>query len=162
MSEAKYRNISELAKEANRMVMRKETEDGIDYAFDNEAMMTHNPIAMALLDAIEGFKMDTYSMHQFMKDALEDIVNNSSEDTNIEELRDNVFEWADNDTDVYTSDLTEWLNRSEYNVYYLTDAMDEGASRDGFNLLQIAQLRAREEIYNAVIDALESLMDSED
>jgi len=154
------KEIKKMAEKANGMVIREEKNDGTySYAFDDKALISRNPIAMALLDAIGKLATDVDSKYQFMKAALENIADSSSED--IEELRDNVSEWADNDTDVYTSDLTEWLNRSDYNVYYLTEALDDGVASDGFNLLQIAQLKAREDVYNLVIDALESLMNGD-
>lgn len=62
----------------------------------------------------------------------------------------------DQEPDVYTSDLTEWLNRSNYNVYWLDEALAVGAS-DGFNLLAIAQQLAREEIAHNFVDGIFAL-----
>ena len=39
---------------------------------------------------------------------------------------------------IYTNELTAWLNCSNNNVYYLTDALQEYETKDGFQLLMLA------------------------
>jgi len=77
---------------------------------------------------------------------------------NFEELNDKIndliFEWVDSETDVYTSDLTEWLNSNNNNVYYLTEASEEYSQTDGFKNLQLAQYKAIEEVYNNALSIL--------
>lgn len=56
--------------------------------------------------------------------------------------------------DIYTSQLTEWLNESNEHVYYLTEVLEEYEPKDGFALLTMAQGKAMEEAYQAVVEAL--------
>lgn len=53
----------------------------------------------------------------------------------------------------YTSDLTEWLNLDNRNVYYLSEALDMGV-KDGFELLSIAYNMWQEEVFNLVVQAI--------
>lgn len=71
-----------------------------------------------------------------------------------EEISENLNEWVDSETDVYTSDLTEWLNSNNSNVYYLTEASEEFNETDGFKNLQLAQYKAIEEVYNNALGCL--------
>lgn len=58
-------------------------------------------------------------------------------------ITDELPEWTDGEVNVYTSDLTEWLNSSNYNVEYITQAQREyGQQDDGFKLLSMAQYTA--------------------
>ena len=54
------------------------------------------------------------------------------------------------EADVYTSDLTDWLNNNNNNVYYLDEVIKEYGNnqQNGFNALMIAQYKAIEELYN--------------
>jgi|SRR3990167_4698599 len=57
--------------------------------------------------------------------------------------------------DVYTGDLTAWLNSNNSNVYYIEKAQKEfGIIEDGFRLLSTAQYIAIDEIYSEVLDLL--------
>ncbi len=130
------------------------------YSFTSEAISPDNQIYEAFSDMMrDELQMDEDSRYDFIHTALENVVNNGDDETDADTLRDMVPEWADSDTDVYTSDLTEWLNRSNYNVYYLDDALKEYQPDDGFKALQMAQYAAREEVYSETIMVLESLVD---
>jgi hypothetical protein len=63
------------------------------------------------------------------------------------------YEIVDGLVDVYTSGLTEWLNSSNHNVYYLSEAIENGAE-DGFKALALAQYKAIDEIYSEVLNLL--------
>jgi len=72
-----------------------------------------------------------------------------------DDLLDNRGEIVDGLVDVYTSDLTEWLNDSNYNVYYIEEAQKEyGPEDDGFKLLSMAQYKAIDEIFDYVYSLL--------
>jgi len=73
----------------------------------------------------------------------------------VEDLEENRSEIVDSLVDVYTSDLTAWLNSNNYNVEYLTEAMKEWEPEDGFRLLAMAQYMAIDEIYGYVLSLLE-------
>lgn len=73
----------------------------------------------------------------------------------IDDLEDVRHEIIDSYVDIYTDKLTEWLHDNVNNVHYLTDAMEQ-AEGDGFNLLQMAQYMAIEEVMNEVVSLLSS------
>lgn len=63
--------------------------------------------------------------------------------------------------DVYTSNLTEWLNESNYHVEYLSEALQEYDPKDGFQALSLAQLRAMEDVLRVVVGYLMEKEDTE-
>lgn len=67
-------------------------------------------------------------------------------------------EIVDSCVDAYTSDLTEWLNDNNQNVFYLSEALDEsrGDRFNGFDLLASAQYLAIDEIYSEIVKLLKS------
>ena len=69
-------------------------------------------------------------------------------------IQDKIFEWVDNEVDVYTSGLTEWLNNNNENVYYLTEVLEENEIKDGFKLLQIAQFKEIDEVFNSALNLM--------
>lgn len=72
-----------------------------------------------------------------------------------DDLEENRAEIVDGLVDVYTSDLTAWLNRHNANVYYLTESLEEyGEQTDGFKLLMSAQYKAIDEIAGEAISYL--------
>ena len=73
----------------------------------------------------------------------------------IEDLEDKRSEIVDGLVDIYTSDLTAWLNSSNSNVYYLDEAQKQyGTIEDGFKLLSTAQYVAIDEIFSEVLNLL--------
>ena len=80
--------------------------------------------------------------------------------TDADGLEDNRAEIVDGLVDVYTSDLTAWLNSHNANVYYMTEAQEEyGAQTDGFKLLMSAQYMAIDEIAGEVISYLQAQLE---
>ena len=72
-----------------------------------------------------------------------------------DDIDENRSEIVDGLVDIYTSDLTSWLNNDNRNVYYLTEAQEEyGEEKDGFNLLMMAQYKAIDEIFGEVENLL--------
>ena len=123
------------------------------YGFKAQAIMEDNPFYEALSEVIHKADVSEDSGYRFVHEALEHIANGDEPEFD---------EWADADTDVYTSELTEWLNESEEHVEYLGEAVRELGETDGFKILQEAQYLAREEVYSATWDALENLTLEED
>jgi hypothetical protein len=66
------------------------------------------------------------------------------------------------EADSYTSELTKWLHSRNDRVYYLTEALEEYEIKDGFQALQEAQLREREEVYHSVLSSLRELYDAQE
>lgn len=56
--------------------------------------------------------------------------------------------------DVYTSDLTAWLNEDENNVNYLTDAIKEFGITDGFQAISQAQAMWKYDIYLVLLESV--------
>lgn len=123
------------------------------YCFKSEAILEDNPYYVALKDIMHAGNVSEDSAYRFVHEALEHIASGDEPDFG---------EWADADTDVYTSSLTEWLNESDFHVEYLGEAAREFGETDGFKLLQIAQYLAREEIYSTTWDTLENMTIEED
>lgn len=90
------------------------------------------------------------SVYEFTMDALLLIADSSA--NNIDELRELSSQI---EADVYTSDLTAWLNQSNAHTYYLTQAIEEGMVKDGFQALAMAQVLAKTEALDIVINWLE-------
>jgi hypothetical protein len=75
-----------------------------------------------------------------------------------ESIQDVMHEWVDSEVDVYYSGLTEWLNHSNGNIYYLEEVVKEGVTE---NILMVAQYKATEELFNnALLILFEYLRDN--
>lgn len=66
------------------------------------------------------------------------------------------------EADVYTGRLTDWLASNINRVYYLEEAMTEYRPDSGFALLQLAQLKEREETMQLLREALEELAEEDE
>lgn len=99
----------------------------------------------------------------FIFDKFSSILDAIGEYTNndIDDLRDNGLEIVDGLVSVYTSDLTAWLNENNYNVYYLTEALEDGDCDDGFKLLMRAQYKAIDDIFAGVVELIENKLDQQ-
>ena len=88
----------------------------------------------------------------------------------IEEAVDALAEHDDTDEalarlepDIYTGELTAWLNSLNSRVYYLDEVLTEyGTIRDGFELLAAAQMIEKEEVFHQVVVALEAVVSTFD
>ena len=98
--------------------------------------------------------------YKWLNSFLNNVINllNSSDFDNFDDLSEQISEdlteWAESEVSIYTSDLTEWLNDNNLNVYYLTEAIEEYNETDGFKNLQIAQFKAIEEHFNTALNCL--------
>lgn len=86
------------------------------------------------------------------------VISNLDDDSNDDDIRDAIYEI---EADCYTSDLTEWLNKDNRNVYYIEEATTEFGATDGFQILGIAQQRYIQEIGNDLINAIQEYIDNE-
>jgi len=113
---------------------------------------------MDMWHGLSDIQMDREHKMLFAQDFLSDLSDNDIGFID----NDLMFEFADNDTDIYTSDLTAFLCASDSNVYYLTQAIKEYQPNDGFEALQIAEMLGREEVYQAIADYLNGLIEAEE
>ncbi|MFA5013989.1 MAG: hypothetical protein WC549_00415 [Actinomycetota bacterium] len=101
-----------------------------------------------LFDVGEETKLSQDSTYEFTHEALGLISDATGETGN--ELREIGYGI---EPDVYTSTLTEWLNESNYHVYFLDEAIDNGA-KTGFDALAMAQQEAKRQVFDLVLDHL--------
>jgi hypothetical protein len=101
-------------------------------------------------------RMPDDTMYRACENVLDEIAN-LDEDTDDSEILDSL----ELEPDCYTSDLTGWLNSDNRNVYYLDEAIANGAS-DGFQLLAMAQADFYRDVANAIIDKLVELAEDID
>ena len=102
-------------------------------------------------------------LSSFISNVVNFIENESFDNFNelSEKIQDVLFEWVDSEVDIYTSGLTEWLNDSNANIYYIDEVIKEGGMTEGFNLFQVAQFKAIEEaFYNALNVLIENLKEN--
>jgi len=67
-------------------------------------------------------------------------------------VQDLISEWADSETDVYTSGLSDWLSDNVNNSYYLDEAHKNNSEAE--NILMIAQYTAIEEFFNNALSIM--------
>jgi hypothetical protein len=101
-------------------------------------------------------RMPDDTMYRACEKVLDEIAE-LDENTPDDEILDNL----ELEPDCYTSDLTGWLHSDCNNVYYLDEAIANGAS-DGFQLLAMAQADFYRDVANAIIDKLVELADDFD
>lgn len=93
-------------------------------------------------------RMPNDDIYNRIYDILESIQDIETE----EEAQERLYEI---EPDIYTNDLTAWLNDNINNVYYLTEALEEGLDiKDGFKLLMYAQSKYIQEIGQTLIQGI--------
>lgn len=141
------KTIQELAQMYSAMFVRKTLDNGDTYYCASDDT---NENLMSIIHAAHNdreMSPDDYR-YEFTKDALDAL----SENEDIDDARQSAI-----DSDPYTSNLTKWLNSRNDRVYYLTEALEEFGCKDGFQALSTAQTLEKEEVFNAVVNALESI-----
>lgn len=63
------------------------------------------------------------------------------------------------EADVYTSDITEWLNSINSRVYYLTEALEDFDIKDGFQLISYAQYLEIREVYQMGLEVIKNYIE---
>ena len=138
------KNIIKKASELRKKMVVKTRQNGEKfYSFRSYTEETSN----FARDVHEGIAPDDFIYKQINL-ALNFIADFSEED----DFYDRLLEIS---PDSLTSDLTSWLNSSNYRLYYLTEAI--GESDNGFDLLAMAQLKEIQKIYTKVFEELENL-----
>jgi hypothetical protein len=90
-------------------------------------------------------------------EALDCLVEREPEDE--DKARERLYEL---EADIYTSDLTAWLNSSNTRLYYLTEVLEQFGCKDGFQALAIAQKLEIDEISNSVLNYIIRNLDEEE
>jgi len=132
----------------------KQRDDGTSYTYlKDRKSKIGKKLDKALMQANgEGFPKD--ATFTYFLSCLEGFIEYdlTQDDNYLDDIR---AEIVDGLVDMYTADLTKWLASDIANVYYLTEALTEYQSKDGFQLLAFAQYRAIDEIMGEVISLLE-------
>jgi hypothetical protein len=101
-----------------------------------------------LIFTAHGNMMPDDYRYKFIEDALQ-YISDQDEDADLDR--------PEIEADTYTSDLTKWLNSRNDRVYYLSEALEEYGTNDGFQALYLAQLCERGEVYDSVLSSLREL-----
>ena len=151
--------IQTLANQLHDSLIARERDNGDKFlAIAKDSAEWMQPVIMAAHDAGEMLPND--ERYQFISDALSSIA--ESDDTaTLDDLRDSIHQWADSDTDVYNYDLFSWLSSNLQRQYYVDEFVETfGHSEQGISGdIMGGQFMERCEVYNQLIDALESLID---
>ncbi|MDA8340237.1 MAG: hypothetical protein M0Z70_13135 [Nitrospiraceae bacterium] len=159
MQELKFVTLPKVAEQAKKLFKFNERTEQRNafFSFTAEAIETDKVCEAFSRMNDMAKKLDQDSVYEYTVEALDHIIENQIED--VKEC--DIHNWADKDVDIDTSDLTEWLNRSEGNVEYLTEVLEERGELDGFYALLFAQMKAREEVYLMVLEVLSELIEAD-
>lgn len=122
-----------------------------DYEHPQPESELHKACVDLTFRVSEATSLDSDSVYDFTSEALEKLA--EANPKNRDEALDALCEI---EPDVYTSDLTEWLGKSNNNVYYLNDVMESGAE-DGFQLLACAQAAAKRDVGEVILSYIEAM-----
>jgi hypothetical protein len=153
--------LYELAKEYRELfevkTRKKDSEEEKIITYKRKVF--RNPVVQKLYEEISDLiqdlkqEMDEDSAFKYTYEALNWIIDNEIEDC--EQARDKVPEGAEQNCDIYTGALTEWLNKAPVNVNWITEVLIQlGEFEDGEQLLATAQLLCIERVFRAVVDFL--------
>ena len=106
-----------------------------------------------IIHEAHGDKMPDDYTYEFINDAL--ITLTEAEEGNED---DAIYQI---EPDVYTSDLTAWLHSRCDRVYYIEEAIQNGAT-DGFQVLAIAQQVEKHEVANEVLNGIRKYIENEE
>jgi len=111
-----------------------------------------------------GFEIEDYH-YQWLSDFFNEAYDIINEDEKLDYIDvDSIYDdiLSSLEADIYTYDLTKWLNSHASNIYYLSEVLEKyGWIKDGFKLLSLAQIRAKEEVYQIGKGLLEFLLERE-
>ena len=149
----KLTSINKVAESIYSNLELKTRNDGTEfYSLKDDISWQRDIIYKAHLDRLPD---DTiYSKINDFCELLADLDDDATEDDAMEVIYNN------SDADIYTSNLTSWLNEDNNNVYYLTEVLEEMQITDGFQALSMAQSRFFEEIGIALIGGINEYLNS--
>ena len=143
------KSIVDLAQEMSDCFEWKERLDGTPYVILSEEK--RKPWMVDIVRNIHGDKLPDDTTYRFIESACDSIADMDSE-LSLDDIQDNLYSCIE--PDIYTSDLTAWLNDSNDHVYYLTEVLEELDIKDGFQLLGAAQEKQKLEIAQSLLSEL--------
>ena len=111
-----------------------------------------------VIHEVHGDKLPDDTVYDFVHRIVSHLEGYGDEDISADELREALYEL---EPDVYTSNLTEWLNARADHVFYLTEALEEYDIKEGSQLLMAAQSLQIQEIGNELLGLLEDMAEGE-
>jgi hypothetical protein len=145
------KTVNELAKEALGWFITDTRDNGEEFVKTKEGRPDW--LRNLIFTAHGGMMPDDYR-YKFIENSLQYI---ADQDEDADDL-----DCPEIEADSYTSELTKWLHSRNDRVCYLTEALEEYEIKDGFQALQEAQLREREEVYHSVLSSLRELYDAQE
>ncbi len=144
------KTVNELAKEALGWFIVDTRDDGEKFTKTKDGRPDW--LGNLIFTAHDGMLPDDYR-YKFIESSLQYIADQDedADDLDCPEIKANS----------YTSELTKWLHSRNDRVFYLTEALEAFEMKDGFQALQMAQLREREEVYYSVLSSLRELCEEE-
>ena len=142
----KPESIQDLARYFESKFVQKERDDGEKFW---DAEDRPEELKELIYDAHDDMLPDDWR-YQFIWESLVALSEYEDPDEAIEGI----------EPDMYTSQLTEWLNSRNDRVYYLTEAQRNYGSDDGFQTLSQAQYEEKSEVFWSVKNSLEKILDN--
>lgn len=121
---------------------------GEDVCFTEEAIRQRTPEFQSLAEWVS----KTYGPASFLLGQAYNMLDHVIAE-GLEDIKHNYPE-----PDCYTYNLIYWLSLSTSNLQYVTEALAEGSSTDGFNLLQRAQSLAIQDAWMSLAQILRDLL----
>ena len=145
------KTVNELAKEALGWFITDTRDNGEEFVKTKDGRPDW--LGNLIFTAHDGMLPDDYR-YKFIENSLQYI---ADQDEDADDL-----DCPEIEADSYTSELTKWLHSRNDRVYYLTEALEEYGTNDGFQALYLAQLCERGEVYDSVLSSLRELYDAQE
>jgi len=142
-------SVQKLAKFYETFFYRKTRDDGEEFWLVKDDRPEE---LKELIHEAHGDMMPDDHRYEFILESLTALANYEDPDDAIEGI----------ESDVYTSDLTSWLNSRNDRTYYLTEAIEEYGVKDGFDALSLAQYQEKSEVFWSVKNSLENTVEEND
>lgn len=149
--------IEKVGKQAIIYLREKEGEENRDFEFYAEADKFIMSIASAMnVGVTETFLLTISDIAEAMIDILQD-----AETEQAEELKE-LFEEIGLEVDIYTADLTGWLNEDIHNICFLSEAIKGFNPESGFDALSTAQFLYKREIFTEFLNQIFKEVDKDE
>ena len=142
-------SVQKLAKFYETFFFTKKRDDGEEFWLVKDD--APEELKELIHEAHEDMFPDDYK-YEFILEALSTLSEYEDPDDAIEGI----------EADIYTSDLTDWLNSRNDRVYYLTEAQQQYQPEDGFQALSLAQYQEKSEVFWSVKNSLENTVEEND
>lgn len=142
------KTVKEVATEMLQNFTRKERKDGTKFYHTKNDIEWQKEIIFTS----HGDKLPDDYVYEFIYEALiqlAEVAEEGSEEDAIYEI----------ESDVYTNELTAWLHSRCDRVYYIEEAIQNGA-KDGFAVLAMAQQTEKHEVAFAVLNGIRKYIEN--